>query len=53
MRYDSQRGFETGKRRFMRGRVALYAVLMLAGLGAFTACCALAFSTATPGIRLR
>jgi cytochrome c oxidase accessory protein FixG len=36
VRYDSQRGFETGRRQFWRGRVALYAVLLLAGLGAFT-----------------
>ncbi|MBM4059833.1 MAG: cytochrome c oxidase accessory protein CcoG [Planctomycetes bacterium] len=36
VRYDSQRGFETGQRRFLRGRVALYLVLMLLGLGAFT-----------------
>ncbi|MBL9080044.1 MAG: cytochrome c oxidase accessory protein CcoG [Planctomycetes bacterium] len=36
VRYDSQRGFETGKRRFFRGRVVLYSVLLLAGLGAFT-----------------
>lgn len=36
VRYDSQRGFETGKRRFLRGRVALYGVLMLAGMLAFT-----------------
>ena len=34
IRYDSQRGFETGQRRFLRGRVVLYAVLMLLGLGA-------------------
>ncbi|MCB9883851.1 MAG: cytochrome c oxidase accessory protein CcoG [Planctomycetes bacterium] len=33
VRYDSQRGFETGKRRFLRGRVVLYAVLLLLGLG--------------------
>ena len=33
VRYDSQRGFETGKRRFFRGRVVLYAVLLLLGLG--------------------
>jgi cytochrome c oxidase accessory protein FixG len=36
VRHDSQRGFATGERRFLRGRVALYAVLTLAGLGAFT-----------------
>jgi cytochrome c oxidase accessory protein FixG len=36
VRYDSQRGFDTGKRQFLRGRVAMYFVLMLMGLGAFT-----------------
>ncbi|MCA8950503.1 MAG: cytochrome c oxidase accessory protein CcoG [Planctomycetes bacterium] len=36
VRYDSQRGFETGVRRFVRGRVFLYAVLLLAGVAAFT-----------------
>ncbi|MBL8753243.1 MAG: cytochrome c oxidase accessory protein CcoG [Planctomycetes bacterium] len=36
VRYDSQRGFETGKRRFLRGRVFLYLVLLLAGMTAFT-----------------
>ena len=36
VRYDSQRGFETGKRRFLRGRVALYALLLLAGISALT-----------------
>ncbi len=36
VRYDSQRGFTTGVRRFLRGRVALYAVLLLAGMTAFT-----------------
>lgn len=36
VRYDSQRAFEGGPRRFLRGRVWLYLVLMLAGLGAFT-----------------
>ena len=36
VRYDSQCGFETGKRRFVRGRVFLYAVLMLVGLAMFT-----------------
>jgi cytochrome c oxidase accessory protein FixG len=35
VRHDSQRGFATGTRRFLRGRVVLYAVLLLAGLGAF------------------
>lgn len=33
VRYDSQRGLEEGKHRFWRPRVALYAVLMLAGIG--------------------
>ena len=36
VRYDSQRGFETGQRRFWRGRVGLYAALMLLGLAMFT-----------------
>jgi cytochrome c oxidase accessory protein FixG len=36
VRYDSQRGFATGTRRFLRGRVLLYAVLLLAGLGALS-----------------
>lgn len=36
VRYDSQRGFETGARRFVRGRVFLYVALLLAGLTAFT-----------------
>src|SRR5262245_19147234 len=36
VRYDSQRGFETGKRRFLRGRVVFYAVLTLMGLSAFS-----------------
>jgi cytochrome c oxidase accessory protein FixG len=36
VRYDSQRGFETGSRRFLRGRVALYLVLFLIGVGAFS-----------------
>lgn len=36
VRYDSQAGFETGKRKFMRGRVVLYAVLMLLGLAVFS-----------------
>ncbi|MFY9342419.1 MAG: cytochrome c oxidase accessory protein CcoG [Planctomycetota bacterium] len=35
VRHDSQRGFETGARRFWRGRVVLYAVLLLAGVTAF------------------
>ena len=36
VRYDSQRGFETGTRKFVRGRVFLYLVLLLAGLTAST-----------------
>ena len=36
VRYDSQRGFETGVRRFMRGRVFLYGVLLLLGMSVFT-----------------
>ena len=36
VRFDSQRGFETGVRRFWRGRVFLYVVLLLAGLTAVT-----------------
>ena len=36
VRYDSQRGFETGARRFVRGRVFFYAALMLMGLTALT-----------------
>ena len=36
VRYDSQRGFDTGKRRFVRGRVFLYTALMLLGLTMFT-----------------
>ena len=36
VRYDSQRGLEQGKRRFLRGRVVMYAVMMLAGITAFT-----------------
>ena len=36
VRYDSQRGFDTGQRRFFRGRVVLYAVLLLLGLGVMT-----------------
>lgn len=35
VRYDSQRGFDTGTRRFLRGRVVLYLVLMAMGLLAF------------------
>lgn len=36
VRYDSQRGFLTGVRRFLRGRVVLYSVLLLAGATAFS-----------------
>jgi len=36
VRYDSQRGFETGKRRFVRGRVFMYAVMLLLGVSMFT-----------------
>jgi len=36
VRYDSQRGFEQGTRRFLRGRVLFYAILMLMGIGAFS-----------------
>ncbi len=36
VRYDSQRGFETGKRRFLRGRVFLYAFLLLLGMSVLT-----------------
>jgi len=36
VRYDSQRGFETGKRRFLRGRVFLYGFLLLLGLSMLT-----------------
>ncbi|MFK7742066.1 MAG: cytochrome c oxidase accessory protein CcoG [Planctomycetota bacterium] len=36
VRYDSQRGLETGERRFFRGRVVLYVVLLAMGLGVFT-----------------
>lgn len=35
VRYDSQRGFEVGQRKFLRGRVLLYAVLGLLGLSVF------------------
>ena len=35
VRYDSQRGFDTGARRFLRGRVALYAALLAAGVSMF------------------
>ena len=37
VRYDSLRGFETGKRRFVRPRLWLYAGFMLIGLGVFLA----------------
>ena len=36
VRYDSQRGFDTGERRFVRGRVFLYAFLLLLGAAVFT-----------------
>ncbi len=36
VRYDSMRGFETGVRRFFRGRVVMYAVLLLLGLSVMT-----------------
>ncbi|MCA8976059.1 MAG: cytochrome c oxidase accessory protein CcoG [Planctomycetes bacterium] len=36
VRYDSQRGLELGQRRFLRGRVFFYAVLLLLGIGVFT-----------------
>jgi len=35
VRYDSQRGFEEGARRFFRPRVALYAVLLAIGVAVF------------------
>jgi cytochrome c oxidase accessory protein FixG len=35
VRYDSQRGFEDGQRRFIRARVFLYAVLLLLGVTVF------------------
>jgi cytochrome c oxidase accessory protein FixG len=35
VRYDSQRGFETGQRRFVRGRMFLYAALLLLGVAVF------------------
>ncbi|NNE10446.1 MAG: hypothetical protein HKN20_17930, partial [Gemmatimonadetes bacterium] len=38
IRYDSERGFETGKRRsLLRPRFAIYVVLLLIGAGIFTA----------------
>jgi cytochrome c oxidase accessory protein FixG len=36
VRYDSQRGFETATRRFVRARLWLYLVLLAAGVIAFT-----------------
>jgi cytochrome c oxidase accessory protein FixG len=36
VRYDSQRGFETGKRKFVRGRLFLYLALLLLGVLMFT-----------------
>jgi cytochrome c oxidase accessory protein FixG len=44
VRYDSQRGFEAGARRFWRPRLALYAVLLLVGIVVF----AIAASGRTP-----
>jgi len=35
VRVDSRRGFAGGVRRFLRGRVVLYAALLLAGITAF------------------
>jgi cytochrome c oxidase accessory protein FixG len=35
VRYDSPRGFATGVRRFLRGRVVLYGVLLLVGIAVF------------------
>jgi cytochrome c oxidase accessory protein FixG len=35
VRYDSQRGFATGRRRFVRARVVLYGVLLLVGATVF------------------
>jgi cytochrome c oxidase accessory protein FixG len=35
LRYDSTRGFETGKRRLLRPRVIIYLVMGIAGLTAF------------------
>ncbi len=37
VRYDSQRGLETGTRRFMRPRVWVYLALAVIGLGVFSA----------------
>ena len=36
VRYDSQRGFETGQRRFLRPRVWVYAVLAVIGITVFS-----------------
>ncbi len=36
VRYDSQRGFETGKRRFVRPRLFFYTVLLLLGITVFS-----------------
>ena len=36
VRYDSQRGFETGDRRFLRPRVWVYAILAVVGLTVFS-----------------
>jgi len=36
VRYDSQVGFDGGKRRILRPRILLYSVLLLAGLSALT-----------------
>lgn len=36
IRYDSQRGLEEGRRRFLRPRVAVYAALLLIGAAVFT-----------------
>jgi cytochrome c oxidase accessory protein FixG len=36
IRYDSQRAFETGRRRFLRPRVWIYAALGILGLAAFS-----------------
>ena len=35
VRYDSMRGFEDGKRRFLRPRLAVYALLFAVGVGVF------------------
>ena len=36
VRYDSQRGFETGKRKFVRGRVFFYSAMLALGVLMFT-----------------